>query len=184
MILIIAQLSSATCAKARMMSSRWAGAGRHPGVSSLLVPKRWRHCTRAQHAFSCAKVCFASMFHLQIDEMKSRALCVNERRVGDLGRAELGKSHLALVAAQWLPWIMRKSSRQSRGEACTTGRCLLGRLLVPSRTSLHSSHIPTFYLATYTRVFALVVALLCCHPIPPEPANPCLPRVTKPRHRH
>ena len=89
----------------------------------------------------------------------------------------------------WLQW--RRARSLDNAEAITTAakrarQTVDAWLLGPSRTSLHS-HIPTLHSGTCTRVgvvFVSVVALPCCHLIPFGPANPCLPRVRKPHHRH
>lgn len=158
------------------------------------VRSRW-HGTTTQHAFSSRKLCFTVVFHLQIGEMKTRALWADEHRASVLGRAGLGKSSLGSSGgAGALPW------RVENAEVITTvpQRSVHNRplfawpavSLVPSRTASDCcSNNPTcaiaaisllWYLTTYSAHSVPVVASLCCHLIPPGPANPRLPR---PRHR-
>lgn len=107
---------------------------------------------------------------------------VNAVKMADNERKHAGLRWAILAWPQWRPGARLDNAEAEAmttgsGEVCTTGCCLLGWLLVPSRTSLHSSIFVFSPWRSYTCVSVFVVALLCGHLVPSAAANVCLPRL-------
>lgn len=139
-------------------------------------------------AFRHAAVCSVPMFHMRLVRRVVEVVVWS----GQTRHRQPDWAGLAWVQCGPVPRPGRPGLRLGKAEAIANsarptcarqGRCLLGRLLVPSRTSLHSDHIscllPYDLYARYSRTsfrVAAAAAIVVLSSHPPVPANPCLPR--------